>query len=161
MLSYVKEITNMSFNQKSYINEFNKNTYKMYPFRVRKDNAVIIDKLSNTRNINKYITSLIDKDINPNVLTIKQIKEKIRPIMHRHNINDVYLFGSYSRGEANNESDVDIYCEPGDIKSLFDHSGLIEELKEALQKDVDVVIFGSEMSDFFRKQLDIDKIKIC
>ena len=150
----------MSFNQQSYIKEFNKNTYKMYPFRVRKDNTTIIEKLANTRNVNKYITNLIDKDINPNVLTIKQIKEKILPILNNHNIHDVYLFGSYSRGEANNESDVDIYCEPGDIESLFDHAGLNEELKEALGKDVDIVFFGSEMSDFFRKQLDIDKIKI-
>lgn len=151
----------MSFNQKSYINEFNKNTYKMYPFRVRKDNTTIIEKLNSTPNINKYILNLIDNDVNSSILTIKQIKERIAPVMLKHNIHDVYLFGSYSRGEAKNSSDIDIYCEPGDVKSLFDHAGLINELEEALQKHVDLVIFGSDMTDSFRHELDKDKIKIC
>lgn len=151
----------MSFNQKSYVNEFNKNTYKMYPFRVRKDNTTIIEKLNNERNVNKYILSLIDNDINPSVLTIKQIKERISPVMEKHNIHDVYLFGSYSRGEAKNNSDVDIYCESGDVESLLDHAGLIIELEDALKKHVDVVVFGSDMSDSFRRELDKDKIKIC
>ena len=28
--------------------------------------------------------------------------------MEKHGIKEVYLFGSYARGEANNNSDVDI-----------------------------------------------------
>ena len=156
----MRKVIFMANKKINYISSYNKDNYKMYQFRVKKSDNILISKLDNISNRNAYITDLVLEDINPGILTIKQIKEKIRPVITKHGIKDVYLFGSYARGEATRNSDVDIYCEPGDIKSLFDHSGLIEELKEVLGKDVDIVFFGSEMSDFFRKQLDIDKIKI-
>ena len=138
----------MGFNQKKYINEYNKQTYKMFPFRVRKDNTAVIEKLNNTRNKNQYIVDLIENNINPSVLTLKQIKERIMPVMHKHNIHEVYLFGSYARGEATNKSDVDIYCESGDVKSLYDEVDFVEELEKALGKKVDVVTIGSHMHWF-------------
>ena len=151
----------MSFNQKTYIDKYNKETYKTLPFRVRKDDTNIINKLNSVPSMNNYIHSLIENDVNNSVLTIKQIKERIRPVMKKHNINDVYLFGSYARGEANNSSDVDIYCSRGDIKSLFDEVGFVKELENALNKKVDVVTIGSKMNDFFKKQLEEDMIKLC
>ena len=78
-----------------------------------------------------------------------------------HNIREVYLFGSYARGEAKNTSDIDIYCEAGDIKTFIDQGFLGDELAEALGKDVDIIFMGSRMDDFFRKQLDGDKIRLC
>ena len=151
----------MSFDQKEYIGEYNKNTYKMFPFRVRKDRLDVIKKLQSVLSINGYINSLIEKDINPNVLTIKQIKERIKPIMAKHKINEVYLFGSYARGDANSNSDVDIYCDSGDILSLYDEVEFKEELENALGKKVDVVTIGSQMHEYFKKQLEEDMIKLC
>ena len=151
----------MSFNQKKYIDNYNKNTYKMFPFRVKKDDIKVIEKLSSVPSMNKYIYSLIDNDINPTVLTIKQIKDRIIPVLLKHNIHEIYLFGSYARGEAKNTSDVDIYCESGDIKTFIDQGYLEDELVEALGKDVDIVFIGSRMDDFFKKQLEGDKIRIC
>ena len=109
----------MSKKQINYIDEYNKANYKMYPFRVRKDNNSVIEKLNNSSNRNKYILDLIENDINPSVLTIKQIKERIKPIMEKHGIKDVYLFGSYARGEAKSSSDIDIYCDKGDVDTLY------------------------------------------
>ena len=151
----------MSFNQKQYINNYNKAAYKMFPFRVKKSDASIIDKLTSVSNLNKYIYSLIDNDINPSVLTIKQIKDRILPILNKHGIHEVYLFGSYARGEAKNTSDVDIYCESGDIKTFIDQGFLEEELEEALGKKVDLLFIGTRLNDFFEKQLEGDKIRIC
>ena len=144
-----------------YINEYNKEKYKMYPFRVKKSDEELIKKLDTIQNRNGYITRLILDDINPGILTIKQIKERIKPIMEKHNIKDVYLFGSYSRGEANRNSDVDIYCESGDISSLWEKSAFKNELEEALGKEVDVVTIGSQMPDYFKQQLEKDMIKLC
>ena len=62
---------NMPFNQKEYVGNYNKNNYKMFPFRVRKDDKKVIEKLTNVPSMNKYIYSLIDNDINPSILTIK------------------------------------------------------------------------------------------
>lgn len=151
----------MAFNQKKYIAKYNKETYKMFPFRVRNDNSPVINKLNEVRNKNKYITELIERDINPSVLTIKQIKEAIMPIMRRHGIDDVYLFGSYARGEANNNSDVDIYCGRGDVNTLWKLSSFKDELINALKKDVDIVTIGAQMPDYFEEQLRKDMIKLC
>lgn len=154
-------IITMAFNQQKYIDSFNKETYKMFPFRVRKDNIEVINKLNNVRNKNKYIVGLIENNINPSVLTIKQIKTRILPVMAKHNIHEIFLFGSYARGEANNKSDVDIYCESGDIKTLIDQGFFEDELEEALGKEVDIVFIGSQMDDYFKQQMEEDLIKLC
>ena len=151
----------MSFNQKVYVNEFNKETYKMFPFRVRKDNVKVITKLNSVSNKNKYITELIENNINSGILSIKQIKERIMPVFAKHNILEVYLFGSYARGEATYKSDVDIYCESGDIETLIDQGFLEDELEEALGKEVDVIFIGSQMEELFEQQLKKDLIKLC
>lgn len=151
----------MAFNQKEYVDDYNRKNYKMFPFRVRKDDKNVIDKLTSVPSMNKYIYSLIANDINPNILTIKQIKERIIPILAKHNIHEIYLFGSYARGEANNTSDVDIYCESGNIKTFIDQGFLEDELVDALGKEVDIVFIGSRMDDFFKRQIEEDKIRLC
>ena len=151
----------MAQNQLDYISNYNKENYKMYPFRVKKCDIDLINKLDNVQNRNGYITNLIKEDIDPGILTIKQIKERIKPVMSKHKIENVFLFGSYSRGEANRDSDVDIYCDKGDVESLWDEVEFIEELKNALGKEVDVVTIGSQMHEYFRQQLEEDMIKIC
>lgn len=153
--------TIMNAERAKYISDFNKENYKMYQFRIKRSDTKLIDKLDTVSNRNGYLTSLILEDINPNVLTIKQIKERIRPVIQKHGIQDVYLFGSYARGEANRNSDVDIYCDKGDVDTLWKHSVLVDELSEALNKDVDVITIGSQMDDYFRQQLEMDMIKIC
>ena len=111
--------------------------------------------------MNKYIYSLIDNDVRPSVLTIKQIKDRILPVLAKHNIHEVYLFGSYARGEAKNTSDVDIYCEKGNIRTFIEQGFLEDELEDVLGKEVDLIFIGSEMDDYFKTQLEGDKIKIC
>ena len=151
----------MSSNHIAYISNYNKTKYKMYQFRVKKSNNELIKKLDNIPNRNSYITSLILEDIGSSVLTIKQIKERIKPIMAKHKVEDVYLFGSYARGEANSDSDVDLYCSSGDIRTLYDEVDFTDELEAALGKKVDVVFIGSQMHDYFRQQLEEDMIKLC
>ena len=148
-------------NKEAYINQYNKDNYKMYQFRVRKSDVDLINKLDSVHNRNSYITNLIINDIKPNVLSIKEIKERIKPIIKKHQIKDVYLFGSYSRGEANENSDVDIYCDKGDLRTLYDEVDLIDEFENALGKKVDLVTIGSRMQDFFKQQIEEDMIKIC
>lgn len=148
----------MKFNQMKYINNYNKQNYKMYQFRVKKDNP-IIKTLDSIDNRNGYIISLLEKD--SNVLTIKQIKKTIKPILNKYGIKDIYLFGSYSRGEANANSDVDIYCDKGNIKTLMQQGELEDKLEKALKKDVDIVFKSSKMNDYFKKQIMEDLINLC
>lgn len=149
----------MSFNQKQYISNFNKDKYKSYLFRVKKENMNIINKLESLTNKNEYINNLIEKDVS--TLTIKQIKDIVKPILNKYGIFEIYLFGSYARGEANKDSDIDIYCEKGNLNTLFKIGYVFEELKTALNKEVDLVFIGSDFDDDeFEEELKRDYIKI-
>ena len=146
--------------KQEYINSYNKNKYKVYSFRVRKDDLDVINKLDNVSNKNKYITSLIRENISTNILTIKQIRERIKPVVEKHDIKEVYLFGSYARGEATSESDVDLYCDAGNVETLYNHVDIVEELENALGKKVDLIFIGADMHPFFKEQLNKDKLRI-
>ena len=54
------------------------------------------------------------------ILSIDEIRDKIRPICEKYKIEKVWLFGSYARGEAREDSDVDVYAESSNHVSLLD-----------------------------------------
>ena len=54
------------FNQNNYINNYIKNSYKSIKVRIRKDNALLINKIESVENVNQYIVDLILKDIYEN-----------------------------------------------------------------------------------------------
>ena len=157
---YIRD-DNMSFNQNEYISNFNKNNYKMYQFRVKKSDDNIIKYLDNIENRNGYIVSLINNDLNKSIYTIKEIKTIIKPILNKYGINEIYLFGSYARGEAKESSDIDIYCNKGNIKTFIDQGLLEDELEKALNKKVDIVFDSSYIDDYFKMQIMEDMIKLC
>ena len=151
----------MTFDQDKYIKEYNKDTYKMYQFRVKKSDKEIIEILDSQDNKNQYIINLIKDDVFNNVYTLKQIKTIIKPIMQKYGINEVYLFGSYARGEANNNSDIDIFCEKGNIKTFIDQEKLYDDLENALNKKVDIIYTTTKVNDEFKENIMEDMIKLC
>lgn len=46
-------------------------------------------------------------DMNNTILTIGEIKRLIKPIAVKYKVKEIYLFGSYARGDANESSDID------------------------------------------------------
>ena len=72
-----------------------------------------------------------------------------------------WLFGSYARGEQTAESDIDILILPDKSQhfSLFTLSGMYEDLKELLGREVDLITEGGLMP-FARESADRDKILI-
>ena len=79
------------------------------------------------------------------IYTIAQIQEIITPIARRHGLRAVYLFGSYARGTATENSDVDLLIdtEGTKIKSLLDLAAVYCDLEEALGKPVDLLTLSS------------------
>ena len=51
------------FDQQKYINSFIKDNYHTIKLRIRNDDKLLINKINNVGNINKYILNLIKKDI--------------------------------------------------------------------------------------------------
>lgn len=72
------------------------------------------------------------------VYTLDEIAERIAPVAKKYNIPKVYIFGSYARGEANPDSDVDLMIEVGTLHGL-EVIGALEEFKNVLKKPVDLI----------------------
>ena len=73
------------------------------------------------------------------VYSIEEIKAIAEPIARRYNIGALYLFGSYARGEANAQSDLDFRVDRGNLTDMLELGGLYSDLEEGFQKKLDVL----------------------
>ena len=69
---------------------------------------------------------------------ITKLKKKILPILRRNNVTKSGIFGSFVRGEAGKNSDIDILVEFKGRKSLLDLARLEIELEKVLKRKVDL-----------------------
>jgi predicted nucleotidyltransferase len=69
----------------------------------------------------------------------EKLFKKIVSILVRHRVKKIAIFGSYARGEAKPESDIDIIVEFSDRKSLLDLVGIEQELSEAFGVKADLL----------------------
>ncbi len=58
--------------------------------------------------------------------------EKLIYILKKHGVKKIEIFGSYARGEANAESDLDVIVEFEERKSLFEPVGIEQQLEDYL-----------------------------
>lgn len=70
---------------------------------------------------------------------IQEKRGEILALAAKHGARNVRIFGSVARGEADTLSDLDVLVdlEPG--RSLFDLGGLLADLRDLLEREVDVV----------------------
>jgi len=73
------------------------------------------------------------------IYTLDEIRSIAVPIARKYGIDAMYLFGSYARGEATPQSDIDFRIERGRIRSLFELSGLYQALADGFQKELDLL----------------------
>lgn len=71
--------------------------------------------------------------------SIEEIKSKITPFAKANNLKSVYVFGSYARGEANEDSDIDILVYDNESRGLFSIADLMCQLENIMGKNVDLV----------------------
>lgn len=74
---------------------------------------------------------------NKNILTVKEIEEAVKPLAKKYHIVEVYLFGSYARGTATEESDMDLLVIGGNNFIPIKLFSFAEKLRRILQKDID------------------------
>ena len=85
------------------------------------------------------------------IYTVGQIREKTTPVAKAHGLQSVYLFGSYARGEATEQSDIDLRIVSPSVLSLFELGGLYADLEESLQKELDLVNTRGAEDDFLNR----------
>jgi len=76
-------------------------------------------------------------------MTIKEIENKILPVLRKYHVRRASLFGSVVRGEMTEESDIDLLVELPEIASLLDLAGLKIDIEELLGRNVDVLTYDS------------------
>lgn len=85
------------------------------------------------------------------IFTISDIKNLVKPIAEKYKVKELYLFGSYARGEATESSDLDFLVYGGENFKLTMIFSLAEELRKVLKKNVDVFEINeiNKDSDFY------------
>lgn len=71
-----------------------------------------------------------------------EVKKNIIDVLKRRNVKKAGIFGSYARGDATKDSDIDIVVELA-RKDLFELSGLKIDLEKTLNRKVDIVTYNS------------------
>lgn len=103
------------------------------------------------------------------IYTLDEIARCIRPVAERYRLRAVYVFGSYARGEAGEDSDVDLLVDTdgANLKTLFALGGLYSDLEDALEKELSLVTVDSleqpcrmESDIYFRENVTRERRKI-
>ena len=80
--------------------------------------------------------------------TIDELRSIISPIAAEHGMKSVSLFGSYSKGNASADSDIDLKIEKGQLRTMFQICGFRLAVEDALKLPVDLITSESSDTDF-------------
>ena len=89
---------------------------------------------------------------------LKNIKNKIIPILKKNDVVKAGIFGSYARGEAKKNSDIDILIQPPKGIGLG-FVGIKLELEEKLGRKVDLLTYNS-IHPYLKKYILDDEVRI-
>ena len=71
------------------------------------------------------------------IYTVTELRDTLSPIFAEHGVRSAVLFGSYSKGQATERSDIDLLVDSG-LRGLA-FFGLLESVVSALDVPVDLI----------------------
>ena len=152
----------MAMNSTIRKNKYNKRVYEQIPVRVKKGEKEGISQCAQRYGMstNAFILNAIDAyRISLHRDMIVKLKKVIRPVAVKYGVEAVYLFGSRARGDYRPDSDYDFYIKKGKIRGYFALGGFFEEMKEAVQADIDLVsLEEEELDEYLKKAIQKDGI---
>ena len=77
------------------------------------------------------------------LLNIENIKNTISSVSKQFDLSDVWIFGSYAKGVATEDSDIDILVKTEDVVGGYKLLDVKYAFEDALKKQVDIVTTGS------------------
>ena len=92
-------------------------------------------------------------------MSVQSMQKIIAEYFKNQPVQQVWLFGSYARGEASVDSDVDLLIVPDAMVGLFKLSGMMLDLQDLLGLRVDLVTEKGLLS-FARPSVERDKILV-
>ena len=103
------------------------------------------------------------------IFTIDEIQKRVKPVAEKYGLKAVYVFGSYARGEADQESDIDLLIDRSGskLRGMFDMGSLYNELCTSCGKEIDLIttntleqISTKERIPLFVENLQNERIQI-
>ena len=85
------------------------------------------------------------------IYTIEEIKNTAIPIVEEYGVVRLSIFGSYARGEANDDSDLDFLIDKGNLRGLIQYYSLVQKLEDAFNCHVDLITMGVSNRDFLKR----------
>ncbi len=82
--------------------------------------------------------------------SLAELKSLIAPIAKQFGVQKVSVFGSYSKGTANDNSDLDIIIEKGNLRTLFQLSSFRLVIEDLLKIPVDLVTTEASDREFLQ-----------
>lgn len=79
--------------------------------------------------------------------TIDEIKVIVIPIAKDYGIESISLFGSYAKGNATFDSDIDFIIDKGDLIGIK-YFSLLEDLENAFDCKIDLITRGFSNKEF-------------
>ena len=74
---------------------------------------------------------------------LEQYQNAIIPVLKRHLIKRAAIFGSFAKGDNNENSDIDLLIEPGTGFTFFSLLNLEEEISQLLNRKVDLIEYSA------------------
>lgn len=90
----------------------------------------------------------------PTLEALRQRRDEIMDVMHKHDVSNVRVVGSVARGEARSSSDVDLLISFPASRSVFDLVGLWLDLKELLGYEVSLIPDSAKDEKFMQSVLE-------
>jgi uncharacterized protein len=90
---------------------------------------------------------------------LQSSREEIQRIAEKHGAYNVRVFGSFARGEAGPQSDLDLLISVGPKTTPWFPGGLVADLEQLLGRRVDVVTDRS-LSPLIRDQVLIEAVSL-
>lgn len=93
------------------------------------------------------------------VARIRNLKKALVPILRKNDVVKAGMFGSFARGEAKKNSDIDILVKFKGKKSLFHLSALEINLEKKIGMKVDLLTYDS-IHPSLKKRILKEEVKI-
>jgi predicted nucleotidyltransferase len=89
--------------------------------------------------------------MNKRIYSIEEISKIVEPVARSYGAERLSIFGSYARGEATSNSDIDFLLVKGKIDDFFVLSAFSRELQERFSASIDVLTTGALSDDFLTR----------
>ncbi|MEK6747071.1 MAG: nucleotidyltransferase family protein [Rickettsiales bacterium] len=77
------------------------------------------------------------------MITLEQLRTEYKPqileLAKKHGVENIRVFGSIARGDADEKSDIDFLCHLPKGSTIWEMAGMLYDLEEMLHTKIDLV----------------------